>query len=105
MSKVTDRLKKGLLLTPFIFSICLLPIQADCADNENWGFQLAPYGWLAGQKGQIGTLPGLPPADVDVDFYDDIWGDINGAIMLIGQARKGNFGLFVDIFYIDIETE
>ncbi len=99
------RLKKGFLLTSFICSIFLAPIQATCADNEKWEFQLAPYGWLSGQNGQVGTFPGLPVADIDIDFYDDILGNINGAIMLVGEARKGNFGIFADIIYTDVEAE
>jgi len=75
------------------------------ASAEQWEFQLAPYAWLAGQNGTGATLPGLPPADVDVDFYDDILGNINLAGMLVAEARKGRFGLFTDIVYTDIEME
>ena len=74
-----------------------------CADQ--WEFQLAPYAWLSGQNGTVATLPGLPPANVDVDFYDDIWGNINLAGMLVGEARKGRFGPFTDIVHTDIEME
>jgi hypothetical protein len=53
----------------------------------------------------VATLPGLPPADVDINFYDDIRGNINLAGNLVAEARKGRFGLFTDILYSDIETE
>jgi hypothetical protein len=75
------------------------------ASADQWEFQLAPYVWLSGQNGTTSTLPGLPPADVDIDFYDDIWGNINLAGMLVAEARKGRFGLFTDIVYTDIEME
>ena len=68
-------------------------------------FSTGPYAWLAGQKGKVGTLPPLPPADIDVDFYDDILGNINGAIMLVGEARKGRYGVIIDVAYTDIEAE
>lgn len=70
-----------------------------------WQFQVAPYAWLAGQKGTVATLPGLPATDIDVDFYDDIWGNINGALYLVGEARKDNLGVFLDVEYVDIEDE
>jgi hypothetical protein len=57
---------------------------ADSNSGDQWEFQLAPYAWLAGQNGKVATLPGLPPADIDIDFYDDIWGNINLAGMLVG---------------------
>jgi hypothetical protein len=78
---------------------------ADATSSDQWEFQLAPYAWLAGQNGKVATLPGLPPADIDIDFYDDIWGNINLAGMLVGEARKGRYGLFMDIVYTDIEMD
>lgn len=79
--------------------------QAERADNDKWHFRLAPYAWLAGQEGKVATLPGLPPADIDVDFYDDVLGNIKGALMLVGEARKGPFGIVMDVVYTDIEME
>lgn len=78
---------------------------AESKGAEKWHFQLTPYAWLAGQKGTVGTLPGLPPADIDVNFYDDIVGNIKGAMILAGEARKGRFGVVMDVTYTDIEME
>jgi hypothetical protein len=77
--------------------------QSDPADR--WEFQLAPYSWLAGQEGTVATLPGLPAADIEVDFWDDVLGNINGALMLVGEARKGRYGVVMDIVYNDIESK
>jgi len=60
---------------------------------------------MAGQKGEVATLPSIPPADVDYDFYDDILDDLNGALMLVGEARKGRYGMVMDVAYTDIEGE
>lgn len=87
-----------------IFILCY-SAHAESISAEKWQFQLAPYAWLAGQKGSVATQPGLPSSDIDVDFYDDIVGNINGALFLIGEARKGRFGVFFDIAYTDIEDE
>jgi len=94
------RFSFSLLCGVFFFHILTFSASA-----EQWDFQLAPYAWLAGQNGTVATLPGLPPADVDVDFYEDISGNINLAGMLVAEARKGRFGLFTDIVYTDIEME
>jgi hypothetical protein len=84
--------------------LCCFSAYAESNGSDKWNFQLAPYAWLAGQKGKVGTLPPLPPADIDVDFYDDILGNINGAIMLVGEARKGRCGVVMDVAYTDIEA-
>jgi hypothetical protein len=49
-------------------------------------------------KGTVATLPPLPPASVDAGF-DDLIENLDGAIMLQAEARKGRAGVFVDILY------
>jgi len=93
-----------LLLCGVLITLCLsLSARAESSSSDKWEFQLAPYAWLAGQNGKVATTPPLPPADIDVDFYDDILGNINGALMLVGEARKGRYGMVMDIAYTDIE--
>ena len=78
---------------------------AAAQDSDTWHFHLAPYAWLAGQNGKVATLPGLPSTDIDIDFWDDILGNINGALFLVGEARKDRFGLFMDVAYVNIEDD
>ncbi len=87
-----------------LFMLCF-SAHAESKSDEKWKFQLAPYAWLAGQKGSMATLPGLPSANIDVDFFDDVLGNINGGLFLVGEARKGRFGVFMDLAYTDIEDE
>jgi hypothetical protein len=105
MKHNTYRLSIPFLCGLLFFQILSFSASAEPTGGDSWEFQLAPYAWLAGQNGTVATLPGLPPADIDVDFYDDIWGNINLADMLVGEARKGRYGLFMDIVYTDIEME
>jgi hypothetical protein len=105
MNLVRQKFEYSLLWCLFLLLFFSLPAHAATADNDTWHFQLAPYAWLAGQKGTVATLPPLPPADIDIDFYDDILGNINGALMLVGEARKGRYGMVMDIVYTDIELE
>lgn len=87
-----------------LLSTSLLVFATENRDDD-WQFQLATYGWLAGQEGSITPINGLPAVDIDLDFWDDILGNINGAFYLIGEARKGPFGVFTDFVYSDIEFE
>ena len=85
--------------------VVTLPGRSEAETAGSWQFKLAPYAWLAGQKGSVATFPGLPPTDIDVDFYDDVLGNINGALFLVGEVRKGRWGGLVDIAYTDIEDD
>lgn len=105
MKRSLNCLSVILLFGVVVLLTLALPGQAKAAESDEWQFRLAPYAWLAGQKGTVATLPGLPAADIDVNFYDDILGNINGALMLIGEARKGRFGIVADIAYTDIEAQ
>ncbi len=96
--------KSGICSMLCVLFMCV-SAQAQSKSADQWTFQVAPYAWLAGQKGTVATLPGLPPTDIDVDFYDDILGNINGALFLIGEARNGRWGVLADIAYTDIEDE
>lgn len=96
---------RSILWCLFLLFIFSLPAHAATDDTDTWHFQLAPYGWLAGQNGKVATIPPLPPVDIDIDFYDDILGNINGALFLVGEARKGRFGMVADVAYVDIEIE
>jgi hypothetical protein len=105
MNKGLQGFLKGAFLGLLLSSIFPLAAHAEEKAPAKWQFQLAPYAWLAGQKGKVATLPGLPESDIEVDFWDDILGDIKGALMLVGEARKGHWGLLTDVAYTDIEAE
>ena len=103
----TPYFKFSLLLTcSFVLLLfCSLPAHSTENQKDGWQFQIATYAWLAGQSGTVATLPGLPAADIDIDFWDDISGNINGALFLVGEAKKDRFGVFMDFAYTDIELE
>lgn len=95
----------GMIGAIFLVFLLAFPVHGETDAGDKWQFQLAPYAWLSGQKGRIATQPGLPPSDIDLDFYDDISDGINGAIFLVGEARKGRYGVVADIAYTDIEFD
>lgn len=94
------------VLCSLLFLLTLLPSVVFAADGEDsWEFHIAPYAWLAGLNGTVATLPGLPPADIEMDFQDDIIDNVQGALMLVGEARKDRFGIAIDVAYTDIESD
>jgi len=84
------------IISGVLFSLVLsLSAYAELNSSDKWKFQLTPYALLAGQEGKVATLPGLPPADIDVDFYSDILGNINSALMFVGEGRVDRAQQFV----------
>ncbi len=81
------------------------PCVAATVESGSWDFQLALYGWLPGQNGTVSTFPNLPAVDIDVDFWDDVLGNIKGAFFMMGEARRDRFGVYMDVAYSDIEFE
>lgn len=73
------------------------------ASAGEWETSLTPYLWMAGLKGTVGAFPGLPPAEVDASFKDDILGNINLAFMMAAETRKDRVGLLMDLAYVDVE--
>ena len=51
-----------------------------------------------GMKADVATLPPAPPADVDVSF-GDILDNLDVALFGIGEARKGKYGIWGDLFF------
>lgn len=70
-------------------------------DRLEIGF--APYLWAAGLEGQVGVF-GQPPADIDASFTD-LAENLDMALMFVFDARKGNYGFFLDFAYINLSIE
>lgn len=72
--------------------------------EDEWQFVVSPYLWVAGQSGDVATLPGAQPAEIDIGF-EDIVEHLDMTFMGLFEARKDKLVLFSEIFYIDIETD
>jgi hypothetical protein len=68
------------------------------AAAQSWTFTATPYVWFAGLKGDLGTISGLPPAEVDASF-SDIIENTDVALMLAAEARRDRWGLLLDLVY------
>ena len=77
-------------------------VSAEEQSSSGWKFNVSPYLWAAGISGTVGTLPGLPAADIDASF-SDIWDDLQFAGMIAGGARKDRFSIAGDLQYVHTE--
>jgi len=69
------------------------------SSGSGWEFGVAPYLWALAMNGNV-TVKGLE-ADVDVSF-SDIFDELNFAVMLAYEARKGHWGLWGNTIYANL---
>jgi hypothetical protein len=86
-----------------VLALALTLISPNAMAGDKWEFDLVPYLWFSGFNGQVSTVPGEPPADVDASF-SDILDNLDFAIFFAGEARKGRWGMAADLMYIDLES-
>jgi hypothetical protein len=67
-------------------------------ESEPWHFTLASPGWLASVSGDIG-LRGVT-SNVEV-YFDQILRHIEYVASLSAEARKGRFGVYSDLLYVE----
>ncbi len=85
-------------------AIALCLATTGTAAAADWEFKLAPYLWFAGLEGTAATIPGLPPAPIDISPSKALE-DTETALMLAFEARKGRSGLFMDFVYSDVRSD
>lgn len=69
--------------------------------QDGWQFALSPYVWLPGVSTAVDTGQGT--VDVDTSASDAI-SDLDMALMAAFEARKGKWGLLVDLIYSDLAS-
>ena len=74
------------------------------ADGADWSFRVAPYLWLAGLSGEAATLPGAPPAEIDLSF-GDILETLRFGAFVAAEARRGDLFLRADLQAVLTETD
>jgi len=87
--------------------VCVLTLAlfaAPAMAGDDWEFSLMPYLWFAGLDGQTSSVPGEPPVDVDAKF-SDILENLDLALFLAADARKGRWGMLLDLMYVDVEAD
>jgi opacity protein-like surface antigen len=78
-----------------------VPGAASAGDaNDTWQFEVAPYVWMAGLKGDVQS-GNLPKTAMDVGF-SDILDVLDFSFMGAIEARKGRWGFLFDAQYMKL---
>ncbi|MDE1570453.1 hypothetical protein [Aquabacter sediminis] len=75
------------------------PMPVATADTPT--FLFTGYLWASAMSGQVGTLPPLPPVNVDMSF-GDILKQFDGGIMGAGEMRVGRWGFLADVMFLQV---
>jgi hypothetical protein len=67
------------------------------AMDDEWHFNLAPYLWMTGIKGDV-SVAGLPEVPVEASF-SDIWENFDFGLAGRFEGRKNRFGFGLDFTY------
>jgi hypothetical protein len=71
--------------------------------ETGWQFEVAPYGWLSGIKGDTAQF-GLPEQDFDVSIRQ-VLDNLDIALMGLVQVRNERFSAFSDLVYANLTAE
>ena len=104
-------MKKQRLLLILLF-ICVSPVviagpvnvmpSATQAPESQWGFTLAPYGWLPGMTGSISIADRT--ADVDVS-PGEVLSHLDAAFMMVTQVRYNRWAVTGDLVYARLHDD
>jgi len=76
----------------------------EAARDAGWSFTVEPFLWLAGIEGR-GRTGSDPPTDIGQDL--SLFGELDGALMLAGEATPGGAGpsWFGDVLALSLEDD
>ncbi|MBP2677048.1 MAG: hypothetical protein H6Q82_113 [Deltaproteobacteria bacterium] len=105
MMRPNRTLGVGLAMMTLI-AISLPAYAGEPAPADKWTFALRPYLWAPGISGTLKY--DVPPsggggANVDISSY--VLENLNMALMLNAEARKGDWSLLTDVVYLDVESD
>jgi hypothetical protein len=98
----------AVIAATFVVLLLLAPLHANAqAGGDQWRFALTPYLWLPNIDGTLKySLPpgsgGSPSVDVGPNRYLE---NLDFALMLAGEARRGDWAIVSDVIYLDFAGE
>jgi len=100
-------MKKQLVLAASL-AVLALPqcAVAQQAPPDRWTFSIAPYAWLPNMNGDLRfgpPPPGGATPHVSIDA-GTLLEDLDFAMMLTGEARKGRWSIATDLIYLDLSS-
>jgi len=104
MRRENRTLRIGLALMTLV-AISLPAYAGDPAPPDKWTFAVRPYLWAPGIDGTLKyDIPPKGDGAANVDFSSYILENLNMALMLTAEARKGNWSVLTDVVYLDVES-
>jgi hypothetical protein len=89
-----------------LIAISLPAYAGEPAPADTWTFAVRPYLWAPGVHGTLKY--DIPPGDggggANVDITSYILQNLNFALMLSAEAKKGDWALLTDVVYLDVES-
>ena len=79
-------------------------VETTVVEKSSWDFRLSPYGWFAGFKGDVASIPGLPTMPIDISAGDAL-SDAEVSLAGMFEGKKNGKGFFVDFLYSDLQSE
>jgi len=78
---------------------------ASVVEESPWEFRLSPYGWFAGFKGDVASVPSLggDPVYVDISASDAL-SDTEVSFAAVFEGKKGKHGFLTDFSYSDMRA-
>jgi len=88
------------------FALTSLPAAAESAAGDQWAFTVTPYLWLPNINGTLKfQLPNLNASAGVEAGPNDYLENLDLALMVSGEARKGKWSIFTDVIYLDFSDE
>jgi len=104
MRRKNRALRVGLALMTLI-AVSLPAYAGEPAPADKWTFALRPYLWAPGISGTLKyDIPPTGDGAANVDFSSYVLENLNFALMLTAEARKGDWSVLTDVVYLDVES-
>jgi hypothetical protein len=74
-------------------------VMAHAKESSGWNWNVVPYAWMSGMKGDIAVKGVAAPVD---QSFSDILKNLEIAGMLALDGNNGTWGTFADLFYVNL---
>lgn len=88
----------------FLVALAIFGMPRPALAQDDWQLRLSPYAWLAGQKGEVATIPGLPPVTINLSPREALENTEGGAMIML-DARRGPHGFVADLVYTHVQID
>jgi len=98
-------LRFGLALMT-LMAIAIPAYAVEPAPADKWTFAVRPYLWAPGISGTLKyDIPPSGGGGASVDLSSYVLQNLNMALMLSAEARKGDWAIVTDVVYLDVESD